>query len=389
MQGTMVERTPGRWLIRVFAGRGSDGRTRHVNRTVLGTKRDAQRALAKLIADVSGGQVVAGQPMTLVQLVERWLEDIAPQRTPRTVHEYRRLARHDVLPALGAKRLDKLTARDIDGYYRSLLERGLSPASVRRNHALLHASLGRAVKWGLIGTNPADRASPPATRQAQVDAPAVDEVVRLIEAATTGGDAVLATAMALAAVTGMRRGELCALRWSDIDLELATIRVSRSLTTRAGQRWEGDTKTHQHRDVALDPSTVALLAERRAGQEKYASEIGTELSADAYVLSTHADGSQPCLPDSLGRTYWRLANGLGIKTRFHDLRHFTATQALAAGIDVRTVAGRLGHADPAITLRVYSHVVAERDRAAAELLGALVLRRKQPTADQERPSASA
>lgn len=91
------------------------------------------------------------------------------------------------------------------------------------------------------------------------------------------------------------------------------------------------------------------------------------------MLSSHANGSQPCLPDSLGRTYWRLAHQIGVHTRFHDLRHFAATQAIAAGIDVRTVAGRLGHADPAITLRVYSHVLTERDRAAAELLGALVL----------------
>lgn len=373
MQGTIVERAPGRWLIRVFAGRGSDGKTRHINRTIRGSKRDAQRALARLVSGVSDGHVVAGRAMTLAQLVEHWLEDIEPQRTPRTINEYRREARHDILPALGTKRIDKLTARDMDSFYRSLLERGLSPASVRRQHALLHASLGRAVKWGLIGTNPADRASPPATRQAQVEAPAVDDVIRLVEAARAKGGGVLATAMVLAAVTGMRRGELCALRWSDIDLKQGMVRVSRSLTTRGDQQWEGDTKTHQRRDVALDPATVALLVERRAGQEKYAAQIGTEVAADAYVLSTHADGSEPCLPDTLGRTYWRLAHEIGVRTRFHDLRHFAATQAIAAGIDVRTVAGRLGHADPAITLRVYSHVVAERDRAAAELLGGLVL----------------
>jgi len=97
--------------------------------------------------------------------------------------------------------------------------------------------------------------------------------------------------------------------------------------------------------------------------------------ADVDVLSTLASGAQPCLPDSLGRRYWRLAHEIGVHTRFHDLRHFAATQAIAAGIDVRTVAGPLGHSGPAITLRVYSHVLAERDRAAAELLGGLVLKR--------------
>jgi integrase len=260
-----------------------------------------------------------------------------------------------------------------------MLGRGLSPASVRRHHALLHASLARAVKWGLIGTNPADRATPPTSRQAQVEAPAVNDVIRLIKAATLKGDAVLATAMALAAVTGMRRGELCALRWSDIDPQQATVRVRRSLTTRGDHHWEGDTKTHRHRDVTLDPSAVALL-ERRARQEEYAKEVGTKLVANAYVLSTHAGGSQPCLPDSLGRAYWRLAHQIGVQARFHDLRHFAATQAIAASIDVSTVAGRLGHADPAITLRVYSHVLAERDRAAAALLGGLVLGPETPDA---------
>jgi hypothetical protein len=217
--------------------------------------------------------------MTLAQLIERWLDDISPQRTPRTIHEYRRVARHDILPALGTKRIDRLTARDIDTYYRSLLERGLSPASVRRNHALLHASLGRAVKWGLIATNPVDRASPPATRRAQVSAPAVDEVVRLIDAARAEGNSVLATVIA-----------------------------------------------YQARDVALDPAAVDLLAERRLDQENYAGTVGVELAPDPYVLSRDADGSQPCLPVGLGRSHWRLTRELGVKSRFHDLHHFSATQ---------------------------------------------------------------
>jgi integrase len=319
--------------------------------------------------------------MTLAQLIERWLDDISPQRTPRTIHEYRRVVRHDIVPALGTKRIDRLTARDIDTYYRSLLERGLSPASVRRNHALLHASLGRAVKWDLIATNPVDRASPPATRRAQVSAPAVDEVVRLIDAARAEGNSVLATAIALAAVTGMRRGELCALRWSDVDLGLGQLRVSRSVTVTPGRLHLGDTKTHQARDVALDPAAVDLLAERRLDQEKYVGTVGVELAPDPYVLSRDADGSQPCLPDGLGRAHWRLTRELGIKSRFHDLRHFSATQLIGAGIDVRTVAGRLGHADASTTLRVYSHVLRERDKAAAGHLGGLVLGRQKLTTD--------
>jgi integrase len=175
----------------------------------------------------------------------------------------------------------------------------------------------------------------------------------------------------------MRRGELCALRWSDVDLKLGHLKVSRSLTVTPGRLHMGDTKTHQAREVALDEAAVDLLAERRLEQEKYAETVGDQLATDPYILSRAADGSEPCLPDGLGRAYWRLTRELGIQTRFHDLRHFSATQLIGAGIDVRTVAGRLGHADASMTLRVYSHVLAERDRAAADHLGGLVLRRQK------------
>jgi integrase len=213
-------------------------------------------------------------------------------------------------------------------------------------------------------------------------APAVSDVVRLMDAAAAKGDSVLATAIALAAVTGMRRGELCALKWSAVDLEVGRLRVSQSLSVTPGRLHMGDTKTHQVRNIALDRGAVDLLAERRLDQEKYGRTVGVELVPDPYVLSRDADASQPCLPDGLGRAYWRLTRELGIRTRFHDLRHFSTTQLIGAGIDVRTVAGRLGHADASTTLRVYTHVLAERDRAAAEHIGGLVLRREKPSPSQ-------
>ncbi len=166
-----------------------------------------------------------------------------------------------------------------------------------------------------------------------------------------------------------------------MDLELGQLRVSRSLTVTPGRLHMGETKTHQVRDVALDPAAVDLLVERRLEQERYGETVGVELVGDTYILSRDADGSQPCLPDGLGRAYWRLTRELGIQTRLHDLRHFSATQLIGAGIDVRTVAGRLGHADASTTLRVYSHVLADRDRAAAEHLGTLVLRRQKLSTD--------
>jgi integrase len=206
-----------------------------------------------------------------------------------------------------------------------------------------------------------------------VKAPSVEEVQKLISAAETGGDPVLSTAIALAAVTGCRRGELCALRWSDVNWARRVLRVARSLTVIRQQITEGPTKSHGHRNVALDDALGAMLAKRRSDQELYAEQVGIALSNDPFILSRNADGSQPCRPNGLTAAYRRVARSLGLSSHFHELRHFTATTAIASGADVRTVAGRLGHADPSVTLRVYAHALEQRDRDLAALLGNAVL----------------
>jgi integrase len=200
----------------------------------------------------------------------------------------------------------------------------------------------------------------------------VADVQRLIAAAEST-DPVLASAVALGAVTGARRGELCALRWSDVDWPRRKLTIARSLTVIDKQATEGPTKTHQRRDIAMDAALEAFLTRRRADQESYAAMVGTALVGDAFILSRAADGSAPCMPDGLSAGYQRLARALGLTTHFHELRHFAATEAIAGGSDVRTVAGRLGHADPALTLRVYAHALEARDRELADRLGSAVL----------------
>ncbi len=372
MRGTLEELGGDRWRLRVFAGREA-GKVRHVNHNFRGTKRQAQTALAKLVTEVEQQEITAAGAGQLGELLDRWLEYIGPHRAAYTMDEYRRLVEKTIKPALGKVRLDKLTGRQLDAFYRSLQERGLSGSSIHQHHSILHASLGRAVKWGMLATNPADRATAPRPARSTVTAPAVPDVQKLIAAAEADGDHVLATAIALGAVTGARRGELCALRWSDVDRGRGVVTIARSLTVLAAQASEGPTKTHQRRDIAIDPALSSLLTARRDQQELYASTVGIELVGDPFVLSRSSDGSAPCLPDGLSLAYARLAKRLGIVTHFHELRHFSATTAIAAGCDVRTVAGRLGHADPALTLRVYAHALEARDRELANVLGAVVL----------------
>jgi integrase len=370
--GTIEQRSETSWRVRVYAGR-ENGKVRWVSRTVTGTRRTAQKELAKLATEVESQQVVAGHPISLGELLDRWLGDIAPHRSAYTMAEYRRLVNRDIAPVLGNVRLDKLSAQQLDKYYRALCEGGLSNASVRRRHFLLHAALGRGVKWGLLASNPSDRATPPPLTRSTVSAPAVGEVQRLIVAAEQDGDAVLAVAIALGAVTGARLGELCALRWSDVSWSRRTLHVARSLTVIGGKVSEGPTKAHAARFVALGTALEALLRKRMDDQAAFAKLVGVELVADAYVLSRGADGSVACLPHGLTNAFTRVTRRAGISTHFHALRHFSATTAIAAGMDVRTVAGRLGHAGPSVTLRVYAHALEQRDRELAGLLGNAVL----------------
>ena len=227
-RGSVVERAPGKWRLRVFVGRDEMGRVRHKNVSFSGTKREAQKELAKLVADVERGRVPIGHSGSVSDLLERWLQAIENERAPYTINEYRRLVAVNIAPSIGKVRLDKLTGARLDAFYASLMSldrepKPLSGASVRRHHSLLHAALERAVKWGLITTNPADQATQPGLKRSTVKAPSVEDVHKLISAAEIAGDSVLVTAIALGAVTGCRRGELCALRWSDLNWEGASL----------------------------------------------------------------------------------------------------------------------------------------------------------------------
>jgi hypothetical protein len=155
-------------------------------------------------------------------------------------------------------------------------------------------------------------------------------------------------------------GELCALRWRHVDLERAVVTVRRAIAQDGNDTEEKDTKTHQRRHVTIDPGTVAALIEHRQRWEARMAALGLEMSPDAFVFSNSPDGSTSLKPSSVTQRYGRMADRLGIDTHLHNLRHYSATELIAAGVDVRTVAGRLGHGGGGTTtLRVYAAWVAE------------------------------
>ena len=175
----------------------------------------------------------------------------------------------------------------------------------------------------------------------------------------------------------MRRGELCALRWSDVDLQLGIVSVSRSLVVVPGGLAEKTTKTGRSRKVALDQFGIALLTEHRARVDEWVTAADSTLAPDAFVFSPFVEAETPFRPDNVTSFFIRVRDEVGVPDlRLHDLRHFT-TQLIGAGVDVRTVADRLGHSDPSLTLRVYSHFIEERDRAAAAIMGGVLVPKKQ------------
>ncbi|HXW35819.1 MAG TPA: site-specific integrase [Acidimicrobiales bacterium] len=333
--------------------------------------------------------------VTVNQLLDRWLEHIEPTHSPKTIREYRHKIQKHIRPAVGHLTLSALKPQVLDYWYRVWLDKGLSEATVHHLHAILSAVLHQAERWGWIESSPARRASPPPLRATPMNVPTPDQVDTLHRTAEEK-DPVLATAIALAALTGARRGELCALRWSDVDLVNGTIRIARSVSVVDGKVREGPTKTHQVRTLALDKLGIHVLRVRRQYMTDLAERAESPLVDDPYVLSFNANGGRPVGPDTLTHRFSSLCalqekpalerlrktkrkatrKDLPEKDRwafrFHDLRHFSATQLIASGVDIKTVSNRLGHSQATMTLDRYAKALPEKDREAAAVLGSTV-----------------
>jgi integrase len=374
MKGTMKERTPGTWQLRVYTG--TDPRTgnpRQSTKTFKGGKRAAESALASFVTEVEQGRTPLSSSTTVAELLDKYIEYQTPMLQPTTIRGYGVKARK-IKPVLGSLKVSKLTAQELDRAYRGWLAEGLEPATVRHFHTLLSAALNQAVRWGVVPFAVTDRATPPPARNKGVPEIAPETVQALIRAAEHSRAPLLPATIALAAITGCRRGELAGLRWSDLNTTAGTIKVQRAIKLGLdGKLVVGPTKSHADRTISLDPLTISVLSRRLVEANKTAEDAGVQLDPDGYIISYDPTGAEPMNPDSISQAYGRVAARAGIKVRFHDLRHFAATQLIGAGIDVRTVAERLGHADPSITLRVYASAIEAKDREAAAVLGRLVV----------------
>ena len=379
VRGSKREIKRGVWELRVSLGKDPvTEKYKVLSKTFHGSARAADAALRDLVEQRATGRA-DGVGATVGQLLDRWLEECERMDlSPTTLRTYRAQINGTIRPRLGKVKLHQLTAKHLDDLYGSMKETGSSPKTIRNHHAIISSTLHQGVRWGWVRSNVAERARPPRVAQRRVQAPAVEVVREVIEEAERR-DPRLAPLLMLAALTGMRRGELCALRWTDVDLQSGVIEVSRSVVVVVGGLAEKTTKTDRSRKVALDPVGIALLTAHRAHVEQWNADAVGELASDAFVFSPFIEGATPFRPDNVTSFFIRVRDAVGAPdVRLHDLRHFTATQLIGAGMDVRTVADFLGHSDPSLTLRVYSHAIEERNRAAAAIMGQVLGAKKEP-----------
>lgn len=379
MRGSMRQRSAGSWELRAFVGRDPlTGRRQYVTKTFRGGRREAERELAALVSSAETARPTAS--MTVGEALEQWYEHAKPQLSPSTVATTRVVLDAHLLPYLETTPLRKLTPSKIDAVYRALREKGgrkgkpLAWSTVQRAHNVLHRAMAQAVRWGWLPLNPVSNATAPKRDHHELRPPSPAEVLRVVEHAEHI-DQGLGVYLLLAASTGARRSELVALRWTDLDLDAGVAMIGRGVVTGPDGLVEKDTKTHAARRIAIDERTVEVLKAHHEQMSDNADACAAELPVNAFVFSDEADGSRPWKPDFVTQAFARAAKRAGVpNARLHDLRHFVATRLLANGVDVRTVAGRLGHKNPNVTLNVYAAFLPEADRDAADVIGKLLVR---------------
>ncbi len=344
------------------------------------TRRECEAALAKILVSLEAQSFTPPTKVTVKQfLLQEWLPTVKGSLRPTTYASYVMLTREHILPRLGTLQLRKLTPAALNALYAALLENGrvrgaggLSTSSVRRVHAVLHKACRDAVRWGRLSSNPVACADPP--RQAGDD----QEKLRVWNAeqlaaflASVQDDRLFALWRLLAA-TGMRRGEALGLSWQDVDMEEGAVTIRRAWIPVNGVAQFCQPKSRRsRRTIALDVVTVEALQAHAARQADEQHHWREDLSEKDLVF-TRPDG-RPLVPWVVSKAFREHSKAAMLPLiPLHGLRHTYATLALSSGVNPRIVSARLGHATVALTLDVYSHVLPQADREAAQSIAALI-----------------
>ena len=344
------------------------------------TRRECEAALAKVLASLETQSFTPPTRVTVKQfLFSEWLPTVKGSLRPTTYSSYAMLTRDHILPRLGALQLQKLTPGAINALYAHLAEHGrvhgggpLSASSVRRIHALLHKACHDAVRWGRLSVNPVAAADPPKQTAEHHDRLPVWTAEQLSAFLGHVSDDRLFALWRLLAMTGMRRGEALGLSWEDLDMEAGAVTIRRAWIPVNGVAQFSEPKSRSsRRTIALGPATLEVL-KMHAARQAEEQACWMEGLVETDLVFTRPDG-RPLVPWTVSKAFRDHGRAALLpRIPLHGLRHTYATLALASGVNPRIVSARLGHATVALTLDVYSHVLPQADREAAERIAALL-----------------
>ncbi len=368
-EGNITRRGKASWRLKFDVGRDPETGKRHtIFVTVRGTKKDAERELRRRMTAADNGIVIEPSRLTVGEWLDKWLEETAALRVgAKSLERYGELARRQIKPHLGATPIQKLRPADIQAWHATLIKEGrIARRTIQHAHQILRKSLADAAAIEIVARNVAALVKPPPNQKKEMKiltAEQINDVIAKLDGLDIHAIAIVAFS------TGLRRGELAALRWSDVDLDGATLRVERSLEqTAKGVEFKSPKTDAGRRTIAVPLTAVAALRQRRKEQLELRVVLGAGRLPDDALVFGKFDGT-PRKPHTFSDAWRRAVKSRKLpKVTFHAFRHSHASALIASGLDVVTVSKRLGHASPAVTLAVYSHLFQDTDdRAAAAI----------------------
>jgi integrase len=376
MAGQLIQRGERTFLLRVFRGRDASGKRMFVNKTIHGTRRDADRELRKLLSLKDTGELLDPTNESLATYLRRWLESaVKAQLRKRTWLDYEALIKRYIDPEIGHIRISRLTPLEIQALYTKMQERGLSPRTVRYTHAVLRSALNQAIKWRMLSNNPATLVALPKSQRRELKVLDRDQANAFIEAAERQRFHAL---WVLLITTGMRPGEALGLRWADLSDGRATIHRSLVQRTGIGRIFENPKTARSRRSVPLLPIALAAIALHRRKQAAEKLQFGPEYEDQGLIFATQTGG--PLDIARLSRRFRRLIRDARMpdgvtplpQIRMYDLRHSHVTLMLAAGVNLKIVSERVGHANINMTADVYAAVLPDMQQQAVASLERLL-----------------
>lgn len=354
--GMVRKREDGRWEGRIVVGHKDSGDS--IFRYVYAdTQKELTAKLRKCITAYQGVDLTERSRITLSEWLDQWLISIDGTVRPSTLNGYRSYIENYIRPGLGEKRITQIKAADIQKFY-DKLGQTLASGSVRQIHTTLHGIMKAAQQARLIPRNPVDEVVPPKFSYQQKQVLTDEQLAVFMNVIKE--DEVWFDFFYTEIMTGLRRGEICGLRWEDFDEVNGTLKVCRTVRREKGTGLTtGDTKTYAGtQKISLPPSVTAILKERK------------QTALTDWIFPNPLCLEQPTAPDSAYRRMKLLLEQAGLPDiRFHDLRHTFATHALTSGVDVKTLSGILGHTRAAFTLDTYTHTTGDMQKRAAEIVG--------------------